>query len=177
MFNKFRGARISVVRPVNAYGPRQSIAAPYGPSKVRKIIPSFVCRALLGEDIEIYGDGTQVSDCVHVWDVAHVFVTAMDALLRGDDPVTDIEVGPTASVTVNEIAELVKVFADSDSKIVHLPMRPGEVANAVVSADTTSLHRDLSIDPHRFIKLDNGIHETVDWYKKNWLPGYLEQNS
>ena len=48
MFNNEHGTRINQVRVVNAYGPRQSVAAPYGPAAVRKILPSFICRALTG---------------------------------------------------------------------------------------------------------------------------------
>lgn len=172
MFNKNRGGRISVVRPVNAYGPHQSIAAPYGSSKVRKILPSFTCRALLGDDIEVYGDGTQVSDCVHVWDVANVFVTALEYTAE-HGPLTDLEVGPVASVTVNDVANLVLQAAQSDSKLVHLPMRPGEVPNAVVKANVASL-KPLGINAENFIPLGDGIRETVEWYETNWLPGYRD---
>jgi UDP-glucose 4-epimerase len=48
MFNKERGTRCNIVRLVNAYGPYQSVAPPFGPAKVRKITPAFVCRALTG---------------------------------------------------------------------------------------------------------------------------------
>jgi len=170
MFNKNRGGRVSVVRPVNAYGPRQSVAAPYGSSKVRKILPSFTCRALTGDDIEVYGDGTQISDCVHVWDVANVFVTALEYTEK-HAPLTDIEVGPVASVTVNDVANLVLQAAGSDSKLVHLPMRPGEVPNAVVKANVASL-KPLGINAENFIPLGAGILETVEWYKEHWLPFY-----
>lgn len=170
MYNKNRDGRVSVVRPVNAYGPRQSVAAPYGSSKVRKILPSFACRALLGHDVEVYGDGTQVSDCVHVRDVATVFVQALQ-YTDYVGPYTDFEVGPPRSADVNEIAELVIAAAGSDSKIKHLPMRPGEVPNAVVSANVKSLSR-LGIDPLTFTDLKQGIQETVDFYRESWLPNY-----
>lgn len=175
MYNKNRGGRVSVVRPVNAYGPRQSVAAPYGSSKVRKILPSFTCRALTGDDIEVYGDGTQVSDCVHVYDVATVFVAALEHT-SAEGPLTDLEVGPVSSVTVNDIAELVREAAGTDSKITHLPMRPGEVPNAVVAAKSYTLMH-IGINPEDFIPLDEGIKETVNWYRENWLPGYTGDKS
>lgn len=176
MFNKFRGSNISIVRPVNAYGPRQSIAAPYGTSKVRKIMPSFICRALVGDTIEIYGDGTQISDCVFVADVARVFV---QTLIHADtyNPHRVIEVGPVESVTVNEVAEQIRDAAEKltgkRSDIKHLPMRPGEVPNAVVSADTEAL-KELGANYHAstFVPLEWGIEATVRWYAENWLPGY-----
>ena len=66
MFVAFRGGRITTVRAFDAYGPRQVPAAPFGPSRVRKIIPSFICRSLTGLPIEVYGDGEQVIDLIYV---------------------------------------------------------------------------------------------------------------
>lgn len=173
MFNKFRDGRISVVRPVNAYGPRQSIAEPYGHSKVRKIMPSFICRALVGDDIELYGGGSQISDCVYVGDVARVFVAALD-YTRKNDPDT-FEVGPLEHYTVRETAEKVishtALIANKVSNIVDLPMRPGEVPGSVVSADVSNLSK-LDIDPNDFVNLDEGIKRTVRYYADVWLPEY-----
>lgn len=178
MYKKFRGTNISVVRPVNAYGPRQSVAAPFGPSKVRKIIPSFACRALTGYPVEVYGDGTQVSDCVFVTDVARAFA---ETLYRTESvgALSDvIEVGPAESYEVNDVAALVISAAQSGgwvdgiaSEIVHLPMRPGEVPNATVTADQHAIAAHLGIVPATdFTPLTEGIHETVRWYAQSWLP-------
>jgi len=171
MYNKNRGGRVSVVRPVNAYGPRQSVAAPYGSSKVRKILPSFACRALLGHDVEVYGDGTQISDCVYVGDVARVFVETLEFTAE-QGPLTDVEVGPRISSTVNDVAKKVIAAAGSESQIIHLPMRPGEVPNAEVYANPDSL-KPLGLSVDDFVTLDDGIQRTVDWFRENWLPGYV----
>jgi UDP-glucose 4-epimerase len=174
MHNAYRNGRISVVRPVNAYGPGQSVAAPYGPSKVRKILPAFTCRALTGTSIEVYGDGEQVSDCVFVGDVASTFVTALECTASKGILETPAEVGPVESCTVNDIARLVAACAaEATGKdavdITHLPMRPGEVPGAVVRSDTSTLV-PLGIDAERFVPLREGIRRTVDWYAENWLP-------
>lgn len=176
MFNAYRDGNISVVRPMNAYGPGQSVAAPYGTSRVRKIMPSFVCRALVGDPIQIYGDGTQISDCVYVEDVANVFATAMERALETGSPLeTPAMVGPAESHTVNEIAELVRQAAyeatHKISDIEHLPMRPGEVPNAVVAADISTL-LPLGIDAQKFVSLYDGIAETVGYYVQHWLSEY-----
>jgi UDP-glucose 4-epimerase len=124
------GCRYAAVRPVNAYGPRQRAAAPFAPGKVRKIVPAFVCRALSNMPIEIYGDGTQISDMVFVSDVAKTFVNTLETLDRGKVPATAIEVGPEESVDVNHVAENVReiasTFTNNKVEIVYLPMRPGE---------------------------------------------------
>lgn len=124
------GLRAGIVRPCNAYGPRQLAAAPYGPGKVRKIAPAFICRALSGDPIEVYGDGSQVSDMVHVTDVARVFVDTLMCCAAGAVPPLPIEVGPTESCTVADVAREVQRAVSTLGRhappIVHLPMRPGE---------------------------------------------------
>jgi UDP-glucose 4-epimerase len=177
MFNAYRDGRISIVRPVNAYGPRQSVAAPYGTSKVRKIMPAFTCRALTGADIEVYGDGTQVSDCVYVEDVARAFVEALEHTAVHGPTERPVEVGPLESVTVNDIARLVAEYAAQVTGrepvgITHLPMRPGEIPNAVVTSDTDTL-KQIGMTAADFVPLDEGIRRTVDYYASTWLPGYL----
>lgn len=178
MFNKYRDGRITTVRPVNAYGPGQSVAAPYGSSKVRKIMPSFICRALTGTAIEIYGDGTQVSDCVYVGDVARVFTGALEYTATQGPADTPIGVGPATSVTVNAIATLVanEVARQTGTEpvgVAHLPMRPGEVPNAVVQADVSTLLQ-LPEEYHEemFLPLSEGIESTVSYYLQSWLPGW-----
>lgn len=179
MYNSFRKGKISIVRPVNAYGPEQSVAAPYGPSKVRKIMPAMICRALTGQPIEIYGDGTQISDCIYVGDVAYTFARALEITAWNNEALPLIEIGPVASVTVNQIATMVRdCVVDLTQKdpveLVHLPMRPGETPNAVVRADVSTLAH-AGIDPTEFVSLENGISRTVDYYTEYWLPEYLKE--
>jgi UDP-glucose 4-epimerase len=164
MFNNDRGTHVNVVRAMNAYGPGQSVAKPYGNSRVRKITPSFVCRALHGHDIEIYGDGEQISDMVFVGDVADTLVRAAGLAFIGK-VLPPIEVGPAKSNTVNEVAELIIRLTNSSSKIKHLPMRPGEIPGAVVSADIESMQR-AGVDPGDFVPLEDGMRQTINYFRK-----------
>lgn len=125
MYREDRGSRIIAVRPMNAYGPRQSAPTPYGPSKVRKIVPSFVCSALSGVPMPLYGGGHQVSDAVHVRDVARVFVQALLAARDGLVPTHPIDVGNVSPVTVREVAH--EVAANVPGAVIEdLEMRKGE---------------------------------------------------
>jgi len=161
------GLRAINVRAVNAYGPGQVAAAPFGPGKVRKIMPSFICRALSGLPIEVYGDGQQVSDMVHVSNVASALHAALMSAAQGSVPTRTIEVGPSEHHTVLDIAELVATIAGRGTPvpIVHLPMRPGEQPGARVTADNSTL-LDIGLQP-TLVPLDQGIGNTVAWFEKN----------
>ncbi|MFE1849839.1 NAD-dependent epimerase/dehydratase family protein [Streptomyces sp. NPDC059489] len=177
MYNLYRdGGQITIVRPVNAYGPGQSIAAPYGTSKVRKVLPALTCRALTDTPIEVYGDGTQISDCVWVKDVATAFVTALEHTAENGATERPVEVGPVDSVTINDIARMVAEEAAKHTgltpvDIVHLPMRPGEIPNAVVKADVSTLQQ-IGMTAVNFLPLEDGIRQTVDFYATEWLPAW-----
>lgn len=165
MYNAYRGTKVSVVRALNAYGPRQSVAEPYGTSKVRKIIPSFVMRALHGDPIEVYGDGQQVMDMVYVGDVADFLVDALYAT-DGNEPFAEtIEAGTGADTTVLEIAEAV-IREVGQGEIKFLPLRPGETPGAVVKADVHT-HDVLYPEGFPFRSLENGLAETVAYYRKH----------
>jgi UDP-glucose 4-epimerase len=178
MFNKERGTRVNIVRLVNAYGERQSIAPPFGPAKVRKITPAFVCRALTGQPLEIYGDGEQVSDMVYVRDGARALVIALENAADGNVWPEPVEVGPALSRTVNEVARTIINAARTlgyspVEDLVHLPMRPGEIPGARVTADVSTLAM-AGMHWSDLTGLDEGIFTTVRWYAENWLPDYLE---
>ena len=125
MYREDRGLRVTSVRPMNAYGPRQSAPEPYGAAKVRKIVPSFVCSALAGDSLKIYGDGTQVSDSVWVGDVARVFVTALEKAAKGIVPKHPIDVGNLHPTTVLDVAKQV-IKNVPGAKLQTVPMRAGE---------------------------------------------------
>ena len=123
-------------------------------------------RALCSDQIEVYGDGSQVSDCVFVGDVARVLVKAWEAASAGRVFDRVVEVGPVEHRTVLQVAELVRWWAGSDSPIMHLPMRPGEEPGASVTADVSTLGL-VGEDPTGFVSLGNGLAETVGWFRAN----------
>ena len=168
MYNKNRGTRVNIVRAMNAYGPRQRPVAPWGCSKVRKITPSFACRALSGQDVEVYGDGQQVSDMCWVGDVAKALVIATEKAASGNVFPEAVEVGPEVNSTVQEVAEMIVKLADTDSKIVNLPMRPGELAGSTVKADVSTL-RHVDMSPDTLMPLEQGMAETVTWFKETYF--------
>lgn len=151
MFNHELGTDISIVRGLNAYGPRQK-AQP-----VRKIMPNFILPALAGETITIYGDGSQIMDMIYVRDLAMVLVNAMEEPFNAENPV--IEAGTGRRTTVLQIAEEV-VRQVGSGRIEHVAMRPGEPDHSIVLADTETIPW-----PHVMVPLEEGIRRTIAYYR------------
>jgi len=167
MFNADRGTRVNNVRVVNAYGPRQLAAAPFGSGKVRKITPAVVCRALSGMPVELYGGGNQISDMVWVGDVARGLVSGLEIAAQGKILDHVVEVGPAESTSIRAVAELIIDVCEQRGyervPIVALPMRPGEEAGTAVRADSETL-RSVGVEPDSLLPLREGMTRTVDWF-------------
>lgn len=170
MFNAERGTRVNNVRVVNAYGPRQPAAAPFGPSKVRKITPAVICRALSGWPVELYGGGVQISDMVWVGDVARTLVAALEVAATGVVLDDVVEVGPAESCSIRAVAELIIDLCVERGydrvPVVELPMRPGEEPKAIVRADEQTL-KMVGMEPSELVSLAEGMTRTVDWFIDN----------
>jgi UDP-glucose 4-epimerase len=182
MYNRDRGTRVNNVRVVNAYGPRQSVAAPFGSAKVRKITPSVVCRALSGWPVELYGGGRQISDMVWVGDVAAALVSALEVAAAGRVLDRVVEVGPARSRTIRSVANLVIDLCAERGyprvPVVDLPMRPGETPDSVVSADSSTL-ASVGMTADGLVSLEAGMARTVDWYAahrgEHWDAPHVER--
>lgn len=98
----------TIVRLFNTVGPRQT--GRYG-----MVIPNFVRQALAGEDITVYGDGSQSRCFTHVSDV----VGALIRLIENQKAVGEVyNIGSDREVTILQLAERIKSLTGSDSKIV-----------------------------------------------------------
>jgi UDP-glucose 4-epimerase len=100
-----------IVRLFNTVGPRQT--GRYG-----MVIPNFVSQALAGEEITVYGDGTQSRCFTHVSDV----VGALMQLIEHPQAVGEVyNIGSDKEVTMTELAEQIKELTGSSSRIVYVP--------------------------------------------------------
>lgn len=158
MYNKENGTKMGMVRALNAYGPRQKH------KPVRKIIPTFIVKALRNESIEVYGDGDQIMDMIYVGDVAKILLDV--ATGNNVDYQKVYEAGTGRRTTVNWIATKV-IEAVGSGSIKHIPMRPGEPPGSVVVGDPSNFYNDVALVP-----FEEGIKKTVEWYKEyySWKP-------
>jgi UDP-glucose 4-epimerase len=163
MFRVELGLPVTVVRAMNAFGPGQIPAAPYGPSKVRKIIPAFICRALNGDPVEVYGDGSQIMDMVYVTDVADTLVSALKYTEEHGPVSTPIQCGSGRPSTVKEIAQIV-IDTVGQGELSYLPMRPGEPEHSIVLANPNTMHM-LDVDFTNFVTLEDGVKKAVEYFR------------
>lgn len=159
MYNKEHGTQIALVRGLSVYGERQKH------KPIRKIAPNFICKALRGEPIVIFGTGNSVQDQIYVKDVAYILV---EALLNPNTKLDKVyEAGTGVKTTVNQIAELVNKLTGNQAGIQHIEMRKGETDEAVVLADPSTLS---DLGDVKLTTLEEGYAKTIDWYKSsyNW---------
>ena len=100
-----------VARLFNTVGPRQT--GRYG-----MVLPTFVRQALMGQDITVFGDGTQSRCFSYVGEVVRC-LTALAACKEAEGKV--VNVGSRLEISIGELAGLVKKMTKSDSKIVKVP--------------------------------------------------------
>lgn len=155
LYNREFGTHINIVRGFNVYGEGQK----YKP--VRKFAPSFIIRAIMGQPLQVYGDGSQLVDLVYVKDTAEILIRALEL-----DKVAD-EVIDSGSGNGEPLIKVAKIIAGMlKAKIEFLPMRPGETSKAIIRGDTTILHKWLG--KFKFTPLEVGMKKTVGWYKKHY---------
>jgi UDP-glucose 4-epimerase len=143
LYNDLYGLETVALRYFNVYGPGQTGGDYAG------VIEVFLEQARNGEPITVHGDGEQTRDFVHVDDVvrANLLAAEMDAVGRA------FNVGTGESVTIRELAELVREAVGSDSEIVHTDPREGDIEHS--RADIQRSRRQLGFDPT--VELSDGL--------------------
>lgn len=143
------GLPTTVVRPFNTYGPFQRSVGEGG------VVAIFTRRAILEEELRIYGDGTQTRDLLYVEDCARFVVAA----LTSDRAMGRIlNAGTGVDVSVNELAALVEPDA---SRIVHVPHIHPQSEIAVLRCDP-SLAAQL-LDWRPTVSLPDGLSRVRAW--------------
>tara|TARA_Y100001933_G_scaffold146011_1_gene144535 strand:- start:1196 stop:2158 length:963 start_codon:yes stop_codon:yes gene_type:complete len=146
------GLRIKVARIFNTYGPRMH------PNDGR-VVSNFIVQALRGEDITIYGDGSQTRSFCYVEDLVEAFVRSMDT---DDDFTGPVNIGNPGEFTILELAEKVIAAIGNDSKIVNMPLPNDDPARR--RPDISLAQEKLGWEPT--IDLDQGLERTISYFDK-----------
>jgi UDP-glucose 4-epimerase len=149
------GLPVTVVRPFNTYGPFQRSVGEGG------VVAIFIRRSLLGEELRIYGDGTQTRDLLYAEDCAR-FVG--DALLSDAAVGRVLNAGTGRDVSVNDLAAAVE---PDPSRIVHVEHIHPQSEIAVLRCDPRAAEAVLGWRPR--VTLPDGLARV-----RTWMAGRLE---
>ena len=147
---------VTIVKPFNVYGPRESV----GPNRPQKMIPTSINKALNDEPLTIFGTGDQVNDYIYVDDVVRLICD----LSEEEDAINGTyDIGTGIGQTVNDVCDLIMELTGSDSPIQRQPMRSGESSDTVLRADLSELKKVIAAG--EFVTLRDGLARTVDFYR------------
>jgi len=149
------GMNIYTPRPTNVYGPRDDFA-----TTTNHVIPNMLMRLAAGQDVEVWGDGSQLRTFIHV----HDLVRAVLCMVRsGEYPALNI--GTPEPVSIRDLAFLVAQAAGQDrDRIRFAPDKP--VGAARRALDLERFHKVVDFTPR---PLKDGLRDTARWYRKNVL--------
>ena len=141
---------IRIVRIFNTYGPRMH------PNDGR-VVSNFIVQALKGENLTVYGDGTQTRSFCYVDDLLEGFVR----LMKQDATVGPVNIGNPGEFTMLELAEQVLKLTKSKSKIVHKPLPADDPKQR--RPDITLAKKYLKWEPK--VPLAEGLKKTIAYFK------------
>ena len=120
---------------------------------------NFIVQALRGEDITIYGDGSQTRSFCYVDDLIEGFVRMMASPEEVTGP---INMGNPGEFTIRQLAEMVLKMVGSKSKLVMKPLPQDDPRQR--QPDITLAKNALGWQPQ--IELDEGLAKTIDYFRK-----------
>jgi dTDP-glucose 4,6-dehydratase len=143
-------ANIGIVRIFNTYGPRLD------PTDGR-VVSNFVCQALQGQNLTVYGDGSQTRSFCYVDDEIRGILALLDSNERGP-----INIGNPVEFTMLELAELVLELTGSQSQLVYEALPADDPMQRC--PDITLARQLLKWEPT--VDLREGLRSTIDWFQK-----------
>ncbi|MBO4331147.1 MAG: SDR family oxidoreductase [Oscillospiraceae bacterium] len=152
-YNRMYGVKIKVIRIFNTYGP-------YMDPKDGRVVSNFIMQALRGEDLTVYGDGTQTRSFQYIDDL----LEGIDRMMNRsrDDFLGPVNLGNPHEFTMLELAEKVLKKTGSRSSIRHLPLP---------SDDPTHRRPDIGLAKKELggweptVQLDEGLERSIEYFK------------
>ena len=136
-----------VVRIFNTYGPRMQL-------NDGRVVTNFIVQALKGEDITVYGDGSQTRSFSYVQDTVNGIVSLMES--EHNDV---FNIGNPTEITINELASKIIEITNSNSKLINKDLPQDDPKQR--KPDITKAKTLLNWEPK--VKLEDGLTKTIDW--------------
>ena len=150
-YHRENGVDIRVVRIFNTYGPR--MLADDG-----RVVSNFIVQALKGENLTVYGDGSQTRSFCYVDDLIEGFVRLMEQ----EKTVGPVNIGNPGEFTMLELAELVLKKVGGKSKITNLPLPADDPKQR--RPDITLAKEALGWEPK--VPLEQGLDRTIAYFRQ-----------
>jgi len=157
-YHRGNGVNVRIVRIFNTYGPRMH---PFD----GRVISNFIRQALQGEDITIFGDGSQTRSFCYRDDLVEGIIRMMDG---PDDFIGPVNLGNPGEFTILELAELILELTGSRSKLVYEPLPPDDPIQR--QPDITLAKERLGWEPT--VSLREGLIKTIEWFRSVDLNHY-----
>lgn len=150
-YHRQYGVSVKVVRIFNTYGPAMQF-------EDGRVVSNFIMQALAGEDLTIYGDGSQTRSFCYVSDLTDGLIAA----IQSDSSITGpINLGNPSEITILQLAETIIRLTGSSSKISSLPLPSDDPKQR--KPDITRAKDYLNWSPK--IDLENGLMNTITDFK------------
>jgi UDP-glucose 4-epimerase len=146
---------ISIIRPFNNYGPRQSLNG-----NLAAIIPATARRILNGERPIIEGDGSQTRDFIYVTDTVRALIMAYE---NEKSRRTIINLGTGIELPITDLIGGISDYCNYKSDIDYRPARPADVKRLCASSELAK--NILGFTPE--VNFEQGLKLTLDWYVEN----------
>jgi UDP-glucuronate decarboxylase len=150
-YHRQHGVDIRVIRIFNTYGPRMI------PDDGR-VVSNFIVQALRGEDITIYGDGSQTRSFCYVDDLVNGIINMMNV----ENFVGPVNLGNDGEFTVKELAELIIKETGSKSKIIYLPLPQDDPSRRKPNLSLAKEKLNYSTT----VPLLEGVKKTIEYFSK-----------
>ncbi len=157
-YHRQNGVDIRVVRIFNTYGPRMH---PFD----GRVVTNFIVQAIQGQDITIYGDGSQTRSFCYVDDLVNGIIAMMD---NEQGFIGPVNLGNPGEFTIKQLAEMVIAMTGSTSRITYLPLPKDDPTQR--RPDNTLAKEKLGWAPA--IKLEEGLAKTIAYFKSIDLSEY-----
>jgi dTDP-glucose 4,6-dehydratase len=148
-YHRYHGMQVRIVRIFNTYGPRMR-------RKDGRAVPNFICQALAGKPLTVYGDGSQTRSLCYVTDLVDGILRLLDSKAN-----TPVNIGNPHELSILQIAEAVKRLTGSRSRIVRKPLPTDDPK--VRRPDITLAKKTLGWGPK--VPLEQGLKRTIAYFK------------
>ncbi len=150
-YHRQNNVDIRIVRIFNTYGPRML------PNDGR-VVSNFIVQALKGEDITVYGDGSQTRSFCYIEDM----VEGIFRMMEQEEHIGPINLGNPEEYKIIDLAKKIKEMTGSSSRIVFKELPPDDPVQR--QPDITLAKKVLNWEPR--VSLDEGLKRTIEYFKK-----------